>query len=62
MCKLLKRAKLCNDLGCLVNCITTSKDWLRLISCYEHWWRNLLQSGGAQVHVKKVVENFCNLN
>jgi len=43
----------------------------RLDDFYQ-WWRNLFQSGGrvqavaelkiAQVHTKKVIENFCSLN
>ena len=31
-------------------------------SCYFHGWRNLFQSGGAQLHMKKTIEKFCGLN
>jgi len=29
---------------------------------HHRGWRNLFQSGGAQVHVKKIIQNFCPLN
>jgi len=33
------------------------------VSTYQiHGWRNLFQSGRAQVHVKKTIENYFGLN
>jgi len=31
------------------------------VSRHQHAWRNLFESGGAQVHAKNI-ENFCGLN
>ena len=34
----------------------------KLPSGCTHEWRNLFQSGGVQVHVKKIYSKFCGLN
>jgi len=36
--------------------------WANQANARGHGWWNFFQSGGAQVHVQKSVENFCGLN
>jgi len=36
--------------------------WLPILYAHSYGWRNLFQSEGAQVHVKKAIEKSCGLN